>query len=37
VDTIGHIEDKKLKKAVEDLKEHCLYLKILGSYPHGGF
>ena len=37
VDTIGHIDDKKLKKAVEDLKEHCLYLKILGSYPYGGF
>lgn len=36
VDMDGHIEDKKLKKAIEQLKEHCLYLKILGSYPHGG-
>ena len=37
VDMEGHIEDKKLKKAVEALKENCLYLKILGSYPSGGF
>jgi chorismate mutase/prephenate dehydratase len=37
VDMEGHIEDKKLRKAVEALKENCLYLKILGSYPSGGF
>ena len=36
VDMEGHMEDKKLKKAVEAVKDHCLYLKILGSYPHGG-
>jgi prephenate dehydratase len=33
----GHIDDKKLKKAIDTLKDDCLYLKILGSYPHGGF
>ena len=33
MDMRGHIEDKPLKKAVEKIKEHCLYLKILGSYP----
>ena len=37
VDMEGHIEDKKLRKAIEALKENCLYLKILGSYPHGDF
>ncbi len=37
VDIEGHIEDKKLEKAIEALKENCLYLKILGSYPHGDF
>jgi len=37
VDMEGHVEDKRLKKAIETLKENCLYLKILGSYPHGGF
>jgi chorismate mutase/prephenate dehydratase len=35
IDLEGHIEDKKLKKAVESVKEGCLYLKILGSYPQG--
>ncbi|MEW6107870.1 MAG: prephenate dehydratase [Nitrospirota bacterium] len=35
VDMEGHIEDKKLKKAIESLKEGCLYLKVLGSYPQG--
>jgi chorismate mutase/prephenate dehydratase len=37
VDMEGHVEDRRLRKAIETLKENCLYLKILGSYPHGGF
>jgi chorismate mutase/prephenate dehydratase len=37
VDMEGHMEDKKLKKAIEAVKDNCLYLKILGSYPHGVF
>jgi chorismate mutase/prephenate dehydratase len=36
VDMEGHIEDKKLRKAVGAVKDSCLYLKILGSYPYGG-
>jgi chorismate mutase/prephenate dehydratase len=36
VDMEGHIEDSKLKKAIEAVKDNCLYLKVLGSYPHGG-
>jgi chorismate mutase/prephenate dehydratase len=35
VDMEGHIEDKKVMKAIGQLKEGCLYLKILGSYPQG--
>ncbi|HET6514291.1 MAG TPA: prephenate dehydratase [Thermodesulfovibrionales bacterium] len=35
VDLEGHMVDKKLKKAIERVREHCLYLKILGSYPSG--
>ncbi len=35
VDMEGHIENKKVKKAIESVKEGCLYLKILGSYPQG--
>ncbi|HUO78354.1 MAG TPA: prephenate dehydratase [Thermodesulfovibrionales bacterium] len=36
VDMGGHMDDKKVKKAIEEVKEGCLYLKILGSYPAGG-
>ncbi|MGC2063787.1 MAG: prephenate dehydratase [Thermodesulfovibrionales bacterium] len=35
VDMEGHVEDKKISKAIEQLKKNCLYLKILGSYPQG--
>lgn len=35
VDMEGHLEDKKLKKAIGSVKKGCLYLKILGSYPQG--
>jgi chorismate mutase/prephenate dehydratase len=35
LDMEGHIDDKKVKKAIDYLKDNCLYLKILGSYPHG--
>ncbi|RJQ42748.1 MAG: prephenate dehydratase [Nitrospiraceae bacterium] len=33
IDMEGHMEDKGVKKAILDLKEECLYLKVLGSYP----
>ena len=36
VDMQGHIDDKKVRRAIDDMKDSCLYLKILGSYPHGG-
>jgi chorismate mutase/prephenate dehydratase len=36
VDMEGHIDDKKVRKAIDNMKNSCLYLKILGSYPHGG-
>jgi len=29
----GHIEDIKVKKAIDEVKGECLYLKALGSYP----
>jgi chorismate mutase / prephenate dehydratase len=35
VDMEGHVGDKKISRAIESLKENCLYLKILGSYPQG--
>ena len=33
VDTEGHIDDKNVKKAIDEVKKECLYLKVLGSYP----
>ena len=33
VDMEGHIEDKGVKKAINDVKKECLFLKVLGSYP----
>jgi chorismate mutase/prephenate dehydratase len=35
-DMEGHIEERKLRKAIESVKDNCLFLKILGSYPYGG-
>jgi chorismate mutase/prephenate dehydratase len=36
VDMEGHVSDKNLRKAIDGIKDNCLYVKILGSYPHGG-
>ena len=36
VDMEGHVDDKKVRKAIDSIKDNCLYVKILGSYPHGG-
>ena len=33
VDLQGHRENAKVKKALEELKKQCMYLKVLGSYP----
>jgi chorismate mutase/prephenate dehydratase len=33
VDVEGHVEEDRVKKAVEEIKGRCLFLKILGSYP----
>jgi len=35
-DMEGHIENKKLSRAIDAVKDNCLFLKILGSYPYGG-
>jgi chorismate mutase/prephenate dehydratase len=33
VDMEGHIEDKKVRKVIDSMRDNCLYLKHLGSYP----
>lgn len=34
LDFEGHKEDKKIKEALDDLKEKTSFLKVLGSYPY---
>ncbi|GAB4540347.1 MAG: prephenate dehydratase [Thermodesulfovibrionia bacterium] len=33
VDMEGHIEDKRVGKAINEMKKECLFFKELGSYP----
>ncbi|UCH45250.1 MAG: prephenate dehydratase, partial [Nitrospiraceae bacterium] len=33
VDVQGHIEDRGVKKALNEVKKDCLFMKVLGSYP----
>jgi chorismate mutase / prephenate dehydratase len=33
VDVEGHIEEDRVRKALEELRSRCLFQKILGSYP----
>jgi len=33
VDCEGHMEDRRLSKAIAMLGEHCSYVKVLGSFP----
>lgn len=33
VDFDGHLDEERVKKALEELSESCVFLKVLGSYP----
>jgi len=33
LDFLGHIKDKKIKKALSEVSNQCVFLKVLGSYP----
>jgi chorismate mutase/prephenate dehydratase len=33
VDIEGHVEEDRVKKALEEIRGRCLFMKILGSYP----
>lgn len=35
IDVQGHASDAPMKRALERLQEHCVFLKVLGSYPRG--
>ena len=36
VDLLGHVSDAAVNVALEELSEHCQFVKILGSYPRAG-
>lgn len=36
LDMEGHASDENVKKAIEELENNSLFLKVLGSYPRGG-
>jgi chorismate mutase/prephenate dehydratase len=33
IDLEGHIEEKKVMKALKEIEKYCIFLKVLGSYP----
>ncbi len=33
LDLIGHVADRDIADAIEELRNHCHFLKVLGSYP----
>ena len=35
IDLVGHIEHEALVAAVDELRERCVFIKVLGSYPRG--
>jgi chorismate mutase/prephenate dehydratase len=36
IDCDGHMQDRKVVKAIQLLGEHCNFVKVLGSYPNAG-
>jgi chorismate mutase/prephenate dehydratase len=34
IDCDGHVQDRKVAKAIEHLEQECSYVKVLGSYPN---
>jgi chorismate mutase/prephenate dehydratase len=34
IDCDGHVEDKRVAKAIAHLEQECSYVKVLGSYPN---
>ena len=34
IDCNGHVQERKVVKAIHDLGRHCNFVKVLGSYPN---
>ena len=35
VDLLGHVDEPQIQSALESISEHCIEMKVLGSYPRG--
>ena len=35
IDFLGHVAEPRVQKVMRDLKDHSVFLKLLGSYPRG--
>ncbi len=35
IDFQGHIDDPRIVAALDEMREHCLFVRIFGSYPEG--
>jgi prephenate dehydratase len=35
VDFQGHEQDEPVRNALDDLRQHAIYVNVLGSYPEG--
>ncbi|MGQ0645520.1 MAG: prephenate dehydratase [Elusimicrobiota bacterium] len=35
IDLEGHVSEPAVQRVLKDLKKHCVFLKVLGSYPRG--
>ena len=33
IDFEGYVDDENVQRAIEGMKESCVFVKILGSYP----
>jgi chorismate mutase/prephenate dehydratase len=33
IDALGHLDDDSMRQAISAASEHCVELKVLGSYP----
>src|SRR5690606_19066566 len=33
IDAVGHQDDEPMRQAIEEARQHCLQLTVLGSYP----
>ena len=35
LDFVGHVEERRVQRALTELERSCIFVKVLGSYPSG--